>query len=514
MKNTAVPAVLAFLAGCSYTGFEDVHRVSDRDRDRLLRRAPFPEKVPPVEAEAPASAERLPDGRVRVRLDLREALRLALRNNAAYLAEGESLEVDLLTLEVLRRGWWPVVAPLQGSVTYRSSPDAPRTMEEDVTLSLSQKTPLGGTLSASWTHQGSQPAGPDAYFGSGVVSYTQPLLRGGGHRAAVEELISAERRHVYSRRTYDYNRLSLQVGVVESYFGLLQQETVIRNLELNLERARRLADRALILEQAGRVTRADVFRSQLQVTRAEADLARAREQIRIAQDAFKIDLGLSPAVEIELVPERIEYRPLGIGREEAVAAALEHHPAVLNARDRAEDARRALALAGNAALPRLDATVSYGWDSAAGEDPLDLGETGLRTFAVTGSFEIPLDRHALRRDYQKAVIACRQAERAYLRARDTVARDVHTRLVLLRQAELALGFERRAIEDAQKTLERAQLDYENGRASNRDVIDAQVELLQAQNAYQQALVSAKISQLRLLQQIGRLETDPEGGWLR
>jgi outer membrane protein TolC len=84
----------------------------------------------------------------------------------------------------------------------------------------------------------------------------------------------------------------------------------------------------------------------------------------------------------------------------------------------------------------------------------------------------------------------------------------------MRQAELSMGFEQRAIDDAQKTLERAQLDYENGRATNRDVIDAQVQLLDSQNAYQQALVSARVSQLRFLQHIGRLETDPEGEWLR
>jgi outer membrane protein TolC len=68
--------------------------------------------------------------------------------------------------------------------------------------------------------------------------------------------------------------------------------------------------------------------------------------------------------------------------------------------------------------------------------------------------------------------------------------------------------------DAQKTLERAQLDYENGRATNRDVIDAQVQLLDSQNACQQKLVTVKISQLRLLQFIGRLTTDPEGEWLK
>ncbi len=514
MRIPILVAAWMSACGCSVTGFDDFHRVSDREAARLVRRAPFPEMTPPVEAAAPSEAGRLPDGRIRIKLNLREALRLALKNNKALLSESEALDVDLLTLEVLRRGWLPAVEPLTGSFTYSSSPDAPRTMAEDVTAALSQKLPLGGELSASWTHYGSQPAGRDSYWGTGTVSYTQPLLRGAGARPAFEELVSAERRRVYSLRDYEYARLALQVGVVESYFGLLQQETVIRNLEINLERARRLADRATILEQAGRVTRADVFRSQLQVTRAEADLARAGEQLKIARDAFKIDLGIDPAAEIELEPERIQYRPLSISREEAVAAALENNPAVLNARDGAEDARRALALAENATRARLDATVSYSWSSDASYHPFDHYGTDSRVFSVTGIFEIPIDGFALRRDYQKAVIACRQAERAYLRVRDAAVRDVQSHLVLLRQAELAMEFESRAIQDAQKTLERAQLDYENGRAANRDVIDAQVELLQAQNAYQQSLVNAKISQLRLLQYIGRLTTDPEGEWLK
>ncbi len=514
MKRSPIFLALAISAGCSVTGFEETLRVSERETARLLRKAPFPEGVPAAKAAPASTVEKLPDGHLKIRIDLREALRLALKNNAAFLLEGEALDVELLTLEVIRRGWYPMVDPLTGSLSYTASPDGPHTMDEDLQAGLSQKTPLGGTLSASWSHSGSQPPGRDAYSGAAAVSYTQPLLRGAGYRPAVEELVSSERRHVYSRRAYDYSRLSLQVGVVESYFGLLQQETVIGNFQINLDRARSLADRALILEQAGRVTRADVFRSQLQVTRAEANLVRAQEQLKIARDAFKIDLGLPPEAEVELLPEEIEYHPLSIPREEAAASALKNNPAVLNARDREDDARRALALAANATQARLDATVAYRWSSEAGIHPLDPYETDSRIFSVTGSFEIPIDNFALRRDYQKAAIACRQAERAHLRARDAATRDVQTRLVLLRQAELAMGFDQRAISDAEKTLERAQLDYENGRASNRDVIDAQVELLQAQNSYQQSLVSAKISQLRLLQFIGRLETDAEGEWLK
>jgi outer membrane protein TolC len=513
MKRAIFCLGLVAALGCGYNGFEDVHRVPEGEMARLVRKGSFPDRTPAVEAEAPA-AETLPDGRRKVRLDLKESLRLALKNNLGTLTEGEALDVDLLTLEVLRRSWWPMVDPVTGIVSYSSSPEDTHTLTQSVTAGLSQKTPTGGTLAATWVHSGSQPVGADAYAGTGILSYTQPILRGAGRRAAVEELVSAERRHEYSRRRYDYNRLSLQVGVVESYFGLLQQDAVIRNSEINLDRSRALADRAVILEQAGRVTRADVFRSQLQVTRAEADVVRAQEQIKIARDAFKIDLGIDPEAEIELVPEKIEYRPLRISREEAVALALENNPDYLIARDAADDARRALALAENANLAKFDATVAYRWTSENADRLLDSYPLESRAFSVTGSFEIPLDRFSLRRDYQKALISCRQAERAFLRARDTLMRNVQSGLILVRQAELSLGFEERALVDAQKTLERAQLDYENGRATNRDVIDAQVQLLDSQNACQQKLVTVKVSQLRLLQFIGRLATDPEGEWLK
>src|SRR6185295_12240350 len=116
---------------------------------------------------------------------------------------------------------------------------------------------------------------------------------------------------------------------------------------------------------------------------------------------------------------------------------------------------------------------------------------------VTAGFEIPLDRYNYRRDYQRAVIAERQAEREFLRARDGVVRDVQSQMILLRQADLNLEFGRRSIRDSEKS-------------TNRDVLEAQEQVVLAQNAFDIALVQAKISQLRLLNYIGRLSIDAEG----
>jgi outer membrane protein TolC len=513
MRGERACLLLLLLSGC-VTEFDDGYSPSERDADERVRAAPFPEQTPEIRAAEPSRVETRPDGRRVIRLDVREAIRLAVRNNQRYLVEGETLQVQLLTLEVLRHGWEPSLSPLTGAVSYTTATGAPHGLNENATLSLSQKLPFGGSASASWTHLGAQSPTPQAYSGVGTVSLTQPLLRGGGYGLAVEELVSSERRYVYAGRIREFNRIQLHVAVVESYFGLLQREKAIRNFERNLERAKRQALQAQIQESFGKVPRTDVYRSQLQVTRAESDLSAQREQLKIARDAFKIDLGIPPEFDLELASEKIEYRPTALAQEDAVKAALENNPAWLNARDVVEDARRQLAVASNATLPKLDLTATYAWNTGVAPGLGGPYGAGPRDLTVTGGFEIPLDRFSIRRDYQKAVIAERQAERDFLRARDGVVRDVQAQLILLRQSELSMEFEVRAIRDAEKATRLAEFNYLREKSTNRDVSEAQDQLVLAQNAYEAALFSARMSQLRLLNYIGRLRIDAEGEWLK
>ena len=49
---------------------------------------------------------------------------------------------------------------------------------------------------------------------------------------------------------------------------------------------------------------------------------------------------------------------------------------------------------------------------------------------------------------------------------------------------------------------------------NLQVITARQQKVDAQNAYEAQLLTAKVTQLRLLQWIGRLQPDDEGRWVR
>jgi len=512
-ERTWLCLALLWGTGC-VADFSDAYRVTREDADALVRAAPFPDQTPAPAADPPSRIETRPDGKRVIHLDVRESLRLAVRNNQAFLVEGENLQAQLLSLEVIRHSWEPALAPLLGSVSYTTSPEFTHVLSQDATLSVSQKTPFGGVATAAWTHTASQSPVPRAYAGSGVVSITQPLLRGAGYGIAVDELVSAERQYVYAGRAREFNRVLLHIAVLESYFGLIQGKKAILNFERNLESTKRQALQAQIRESFGKTTRTDVYRSRLQVTQAESALSAQKEQLKLALDAFKIFLGLSPELELDLATETIEFRPTSLSQEDAVAAALQNNPAWLNARDRVEDARRQLAVAVNATLPRVDLTAAYSWSSDVTPRLAGPYELGARDLTLTAGFEIPLDRYNLRRDYQRAVIAERQAERDFLRARDGVVRDVQNQLTQLRQAELNMEFGRRSILNSERTMRLAEFDYIREKSTNRDVLEAQEQVVLAQNAYDIAVVQAKISQLRLMNYIGRLSIDAEGAWLK
>ena len=63
---------------------------------------------------------------------------------------------------------------------------------------------------------------------------------------------------------------------------------------------------------------------------------------------------------------------------------------------------------------------------------------------------------------------------------------------------------------AEKRARNALLRFKGGELSNRDVVEAENELLDARNAYSQALVDYELQRLRLLRNIGLLDVEANG----
>jgi len=113
--------VLLAVPGCGLTGYEDSSRLDPADIKSLVDKAPYPEMIPAANAVQPAKITVKPDGTRSIEINLVDALRLSLANNQAWLGRTEGLDLQLLSLELLRRQWWPTLSPLMKSATCPSA---------------------------------------------------------------------------------------------------------------------------------------------------------------------------------------------------------------------------------------------------------------------------------------------------------------------------------------------------------------------------------------------------------
>jgi outer membrane protein TolC len=472
--------------------------------------------TPSADAVQPRKVTTKPDGSRTIEVDLIEALRLSLANNQQWLARTENLDLQLLSLEVLRRSWWPLPTPLTGNVSWGDSKDSDPASSQGLSAGVSQKLPWGGSsASVTASTSGNQGIGPNFYSSTVTAGFNLPLFRGGGWRLGVEDKVAAERGYAYTRRDFEYARIDLLIQTIQSFFGQLQQQKAIGNFERALANAKLNSERSALQFGRGLVSQNDVIQAELAVSNAENSLVNGREQARLQLDSFKIDLGLRPEDEVILVEEEINYQPLDIDLNQAIESAFATNPTWLNAKDQFDDAGRDLEIARNATMPVVNVGANYTWAQLAEDRPFTGFETGSSGIGVSASFAIDLDRSSINQAYQAAVVGYRQRERAFQRARDEMVRSTQSQLTSLKQAEITMRIQDKSRGEAKRSLELEQEQYERGTSrDNLRLIQARDQLVAAENSYLLQKLTAKVLQLKLLQWMGRLQPDEEGRWVR
>jgi outer membrane protein TolC len=432
-----------------------------------------------------------------------------MKNNRSFLVEIENLFVKEIDLAVAQHNYWPVLQPLTYAATY--GPDS--TLAHTASVGVSQKLPFGGSLTVGGSTTATRIGDAAAAVGTiPSATLTVPLARGSGRLITMEPWVAAARSYTYGKRQFEDFKQSFAVGIVNRYFSILQHEKTIVNFEQSLKNARRLLDESQAKYGLARVTKTDVFRAELQHTQAENALLAARESLKIERDQFKLELGLDPGVDIELRDEEIAFRAEEIDEKAYVESVLANNLVWKNTQEQFEDSKRALAIAADA--PRMQADLSASWSKTYTSDPAfrNLGP-GSDNWLVGLTLSVPLDRLTLNGDYQRAVTRFVQQERQFQLSRDTLVRQARERLIALRQASFTIRLQKAAVDQADKGLRLVTIEYREGKKPNRDVIEAQNNLIQAQNAHLQVLVNYKIALLSLRQFTGQLAIDEGGKWL-
>jgi outer membrane protein TolC len=508
----AASSILA--AGCAATQLDLSERQTGTVLTDLSARVAAEREASKKASDEKPAPKKAPPPTVPPLLALKDALKIAGRQNRDLIGDRESLTLSALALISARNDVGPRLA---GAVsTILTGDDRGEKVRRNAgTLSVGQLLPTGATASVvgdvSQTH-GLGSTALDASAGGGVTAtISQPLLRGFGYESSHEALTSAERQALYDVRGFELSRQGLALAVQSAFYGLVTQKQVIRNRESSLESFEFLKRRSDRLFELGRVSEVDKFRAAREYLVAQNELVDTRQEYESRLDRFKVLLGVEATTKIDVAEEIPSPRPLDLDLRRAIDVALLNRLDLATTRDEVDDAERRLRISERELLPDLDVEAVGRRAAPDGSRHVDT-PLSHDTWSLGLSLELPLDRVKERAALRSSRIALDRARRDLSLKEDSVILEVGDALRNLRSSESSLKIQEQIAESEERNVRVARMRFESGEISNRDLTEALTALADARDRLVREKANLETARLQLLRDLGVLYLDDEGTW--
>lgn len=467
-----------------------------------------------------------------VTLSLLDALQVAAHNSRRYQGQKESVFRQALALDLERDGFRNSFAGLlsSGWSTDKSSGERVSGLTHSAQGTLSRQFKSGIAFATSIGLDLVQLLTANRVSARGVVadaSLSIPLLRGAGREIVTEPLQQAERDVLYALWDFERFRRSFSVQVASDYLLVLERFNQVdtafdsyQRLVASRQRARRLAD-------AGRLPEIQVDQALQDELRARSRWVGAQQTSADRLDNFKLTLGLPVDARIELersVLTELRDSPVLTGSlttdeipVRLLIAALDQRRDLRVAQGRTVDRQRAIRVAedrlrGDVTLLATGSDGSRRSLASADSDDAQLNpDRGL--YSAVLSIDLPLERTAERNILRNSWIDFEQSQRDQQQLSDEIKYQVRSAWRGLQQAFENIQIQSQALKVAQRRVASTDLFLQAGRIQIRDLLEAQDDLVSADNALVEAQVQYRIRAMELLRDLGMLEIDAAGQWL-
>ena len=448
-------------------------------------------------------------------LTLPAALEMAERHNRSYQLQRETLYLQALSLTGTRHKFvWNPSSTVDLGIARQT--DGGLRGDSDADVSVQKLFQTGASVTATLANDlvlyfDGKPKVPDL-----TLKLTQPLLRGAGAEIAAEVLTQAERDVVYAVRDYSHYQKTFAIETVGEYFRVLQDKDAVRNSYnnyLNLQKAR---DRAEAMAEAERLARYQVDQARQSELSARVKYLKAVESYRQALDGFKqrLSLPLGEALRLEdraltdLVAQGLT--PLELDERHGYLMAVTNRLDVLNEVDRFEDAQRKVRVAASDLKPGLDVVVDASLKKQfySSFSPEEFASTsGLK-------LKLPLNQLTERNAYRTSLINFEKQMRKLATELDSLRENIREGIRALEQERENYFIQKAALDLARQQVEVMPLLLQNDDADIRDQLEAQADLVEAQNDVTSAIVDYHVARWNLLKNLGVLSVEGEQFWLK
>jgi outer membrane protein TolC len=494
------------------------------------------------------------DANTPLKISLVDALQIGARNSDDYQSNKEDVFRAALDLDLERNDFRNIFrAQAQNLLTSDTSGNSTVTTVENsgvagVTRTLENGIELGTALAIDLTNLLTQ-GGASSLGLTADTTISIPLLRGAGKHIVREPLTQAERNVVYAIWQFERFKRSFAVSVAQGYFAVLRQMDSVANSEENYRSAIASARWSRRQADAGRITQIDVDRATQRELEARNGWISAQAQYMNRLDAFKSSIGLPPDAHIELDPNDLEQLrertsdmvkavvegtesettqetppadapielvlpsdedvgPLEIDESLATQLALENRLDLRAAIGSVYDAQRQVVVRADA----LRADLTLGGTATFADD--DDGSQSFDDARYTAllSLDLPIERTAERNAYRKSLINLEQATRDVQMLEDQTKVAIRTELRTLLESRESLKIQALSVVVAEKRVRSSTIFLEAGRIEILALLDAQDDLLSAQNSLTSAVINYRIAELALQRDMGLLQIDKSGLW--
>lgn len=347
---------------------------------------------------------------------------------------------------------------------------------------------IGATASPTSFSSANLAPYPTTFIGAGVFQQLFDFGRIGAQRAAADELVAVE------KHSADAERLGVDFGVEEAYFAVLAARSIVVASEQAFDRARIHRDLAKRGVDSG-------LRSPIELTRAEADLARfdvgrvrARGGLAVSQSVLAAAIGAAdPAIDVAPEPPTVADLP-------AIADALErarnHDPLLAEAIAQLRAAEARERAVGAELRPDLEVTGTLsgragGAPTTAGATPTGSGwlpEIPNWDVGVILSWPLFDGTISARRDAAKAVEQVRH---------DEIDVALQKEVATVRQAYIQVKVARTALVSLENGVVAARANYDQADARFRAGIGNAVELADAEALRTDAEIQLALGQFEV-----------------
>jgi outer membrane protein len=287
------------------------------------------------------------------------------------------------------------------------------------------------------------------------------------YQGALARLGSAEEEKAKVRQDV---MLSVYQGYYELAAALETQMVAVENLRLAQDHLRLAQER----KEAGAVSKADVLRIQVEVSKARLGLVRAENQIRTSKANLNTVMGLPAESLLTIEPKAGEIdSPDSLNIARILDRAVHNRPEIKSALKRIEAQQEGVAAARSAFGPKVRAEGSYGRHDS-NFFPND--EEWLAGIIIEWPLFTGFSRkHRLAKAKAEVFKEEAGARQTFLQVKDEVM-QTYSRL---RETYESVQTNKVLVQDARESLRLARERYEVGAGTVTDLLDAQTDLARA-----------------------------------